>query len=320
MNSKLLDEIPSLDLQQFRDSSTKNDFVKQLGEGFASIGFVAVKNHHLTNQMIDKLYSDFESFFSLEDAVKLKYYSPELHGQRGYVPKRQENAKGSLKPDLKEFYHIGQTADNLQSADLDYPSNIWPLEVKSLEASASSAFNALEKTGLEILEAIAIYLNLPTDYFVDKVTEGNSILRAIHYFPLQAEDVKDGSVRAGAHGDINLITLLMGASAEGLEVQRIDGKWIPITALPDQLIINVADMLERLTNGVLKSTIHRVVNPPVKDLGTSRYSMPFFMHPKSSMDLSCLPSCVSDTNPKCYEDISAGDFLLERLREIGLIK
>ncbi len=320
MNSKLIEEIPSLDLNQFRNESSKGDFVKALGEGFSTIGFVAVKNHHLTDELSQRLYDDFEAFFALSDDIKQKYYEPQLFGQRGYVPKRQENAKGKAQPDLKEFYHVGQVLDADSLEKRGYPNNVWPVEISRLQESAAEAFKCLEKTGQELLRAIALYLGIGEDYFADKVGEGNSILRAIHYFPLNAEDVDDGSERAGAHGDINLITLLMGASADGLEVQRIDGKWIPITALPNQLVVNVADMLERLTNGVLKSTIHRVVNPPKEKLGTSRYSMPFFMHPQSEMDLTCLSSCISVENPKQFEDISAGDFLTERLKEIGLIK
>ena len=247
MNSKLIEEIPSLDLEQFRDLATRNEFAQQLGDGFSSIGFVSIKNHYLSDQLADQLYKDFEAFFALDEDVKKKYYLPGLNGQRGYVPKRQENAKGTLRPDLKEFFHIGQIGSDSELEDFDYPKNIWPKEVGNLKISASRAFKALEKTGLEVLEAVAIYLNLSPDYFKEKSSKGNnSILRAIHYFPLTVNDLKDGSVRAGAHGDINLITLLMGASAEGLEVQRVDGKWIAVTALPEQLIVNVADMLERL--------------------------------------------------------------------------
>ena len=160
---------------------------------------------------------------------------------------------------------------------------------------------------------------MPEDYFEPRVVNGNSILRAIHYFPIENPDALPvGAVRAAAHGDINLITLLMGASAEGLEVLRMDGKWIAITALPDQLVVNVGDMLDRLTNHKLKSTIHRVVNPPREKMGNSRFSIPFFMHPRSEMDLKCLDSCVSDEFPKLYVDMSAGEFLNERLIELGL--
>ena len=170
-----------------------------------------------------------------------------------------------------------------------------------------------------MLRAIALYLELPEDYFDDKVLQGNSILRPIHYFPIEnPEEIPEDAVRAAEHGDINLITLLMGASADGLQVLRRDEKWIPITALPDQIVVNVGDMLERHTNKKLKSTIHRVVNPPRERMHTSRFSIPFFMHPVSEMDLTCLANCTDETNPKQFEDITAGAFLDERLREIGL--
>jgi isopenicillin N synthase-like dioxygenase len=176
----------------------------------------------------------------------------------------------------------------------------------------------LQKTGIEVLQAVALFLQLPKDFFDGYVIHGNSILRPIHYFPINPEEVDPGAVRAAEHGDINLITLLMGASAEGLQVLRRDGQWIEITALSDQLIVNVGDMLDRLTNHKLKSTIHRVVNPPNERMNSSRFSIPFFMHPISTMNLSCLDNCIDDSHPKMYEDISAGEFLNERLQEIGL--
>jgi isopenicillin N synthase-like dioxygenase len=203
----------------------------------------------------------------------------------------------------------------------EYPANVFPAEYPDFEKNTVEAYQTLEKAGKALLQAIALYLELPEDYFESRVKNGNSILRAIHYFPILDPDaLPEGAVRAAAHGDINLITLLMGASAEGLEVLRMDGKWIPITALPDQVVVNVGDMLDRLTNHKLKSTIHRVVNPPREKMGTSRYSIPFFMHPRSEMDLTCLSSCVSTEYPKIYTDMTAGAFLNERLIELGLKK
>ena len=178
----------------------------------------------------------------------------------------------------------------------------------------------LENIGLTILEAIALFLNLDKNYFENKVKGGESIMRSIHYYPLKEEDVQDGAVRAGAHGDINLITLLMGASADGLEILTKEDKWIPIISEPDQLVINVGDMLERLTNKKLMSTVHRVVNPSKEKLNTSRYSIPFFMHPRPEMDLTSLENCIDDQNPKSFDDMTAGEFLEQRLREIGLKK
>ena len=319
---KLLDEIPSVDLHDFMrsDPNKKENFILDLGGAFSNIGFVAVKNHFLSNELSLKLYEVFESFFALPEDVKMKYARPELFGQRGYVGKRQENAKGSNQADLKEFYHIGQILESSLLLNYDYPENVWPKEILEFKVVCEEVYQALEDTAVVLLRAIALFLNIDESYFDSKVIQGNSILRAIHYFPLNSRDVEDGAVRAGAHGDINLITLLMGASAEGLEVQRRDGKWVRITAFPDQIICNVGDMLERLTNNVLKSTIHRVVNPPKDKLHESRYSMPFFMHPKRSVDLNCLDSCVTEQNPQKYSDITAGEFLTQRLKEIGLIK
>lgn len=318
---QLFEEIPSLDLNDFlNEGESKKNFVQQLGDGFQEIGFIALKNHFLIPEDEKALYKSFQDFFDLNDSTKQKYEFAHLFGQRGYVSKRKENAKGTLQADLKEFYHVGQFLPNDILRSNEYPQNIWPQEVPALAPICQRIYKALEHTAAHLLSAIALYLGLDEAYFDEKAIGGNSILRAIHYFPLQADDIVDGSVRAAAHGDINLITLLMGASAEGLEVKRNDGKWIPITALPDQLIVNVGDMLERLTNGKLKSTIHRVVNPKKAKLGKSRYSMPFFMHPKKEMSLACLTNCIDAKHTKQFDDIKAGEFLMQRLREIGLIK
>ena len=222
---------------------------------------------------------------------------------------------------MKEFYHVGQEVTDNDPIKERYPDNIWPNEIPEMEAIGLEVYKTLEAAGVKMLQAIALYLGLDEHYFDEKVHNGNSILRPIHYFPIENPDeVPADAVRAAEHGDINLITLLMGASADGLQVLRKDGEWIPITALPEQLVVNVGDMLSRHTNNKLKSTIHRVVNPPKEKMGTSRFSIPFFMHPRSEMDLSCLDNCVDETNPKLYEDTTAGEFLEERLREIGLRK
>lgn len=322
----LYDEIPSLDLADFTSGSEakKAEFVSKLADAYQNIGFVAIKNHGLSEELQDKLYACIKKFFALPDEVKATYEKPEIGFQRGYTGKGKEHAKGRNTGDLKEFYHVGQELDNIPDSDpikAEYPANIWPEEIPEFKQIANEAFKTLEKAGKEMLKAIAISLNLEEDYFEDKVIHGNSILRQIHYFPIENPDeVPADAVRAAQHGDINLITLLMGASADGLQVLRKDGKWIPITALPEQLVVNVGDMLERLTNKKLKSTIHRVVNPPREKMNSSRYSIPFFMHPRSEMDLTCLEGCVSAENPKQFEDATAGEFLEERLRELGLRK
>ncbi|WP_027000511.1 isopenicillin N synthase family dioxygenase [Eisenibacter elegans] len=322
MDPILYNEIPSVDLADFANPERKPAFVQQLGEAFTHFGFVAVKNHGLSEELRKRLYEIVEAFFAQPEQIKQQYEDPELAGQRGYTGKGKEHAKDHNVGDLKEFFQIGQTLDDPNDPlHAEYPPNIFPKELATMEPTTLEAYRILEQAGAQLLRAIALYLNLDENYFDDKVHKGNSILRCIHYFPItNPEAIPEGAVRAAAHGDINLITLLMGASAEGLEVQRLDGKWIPITALPDQLVVNVGDMLDRLTNHVLKSTIHRVVNPPRERMGTSRYSIPFFMHPRAEMDLTCLANCVTEDNPKRYTDITAGAFLDERLREIGLKK
>jgi len=323
MAELLYDAIPSLDLADFTsgDPDRKATFVKQLGEAYNSIGFVAIRNHYLTDELSAKLYSTIKKFYAQPDQVKQKYEIPGLAGQRGYIGKGKEHAKGRNTGDLKEFYHVGQEVLDNDPIKKEYPDNVWPTELSEFKEVALEVYKRLEKTGVQMLRAIALYLNLPENYFDDKVHHGNSILRPIHYFPIEDPDsVPADAVRAAEHGDINLITLLMGASADGLQVLRRDGKWIPITALPEQLVVNVGDMLERLTNKKLKSTIHRVVNPPRHLMNTPRYSIPFFMHPRSEMNLAALPTCVDETHPKLWEDIKAGEFLNQRLREIGLKK
>jgi isopenicillin N synthase-like dioxygenase len=323
MTEILYDEIPSLDLADFcgDDPEKKKKFVAALGAAFNNIGFVAIKNHFLTNEMQDKLYASIKKYFALSDEVKREHERAGLAGQRGYTGKGKEHAKGRNTGDLKEFYHVGQELSTTELAKEGYPANIWPDQVPELREAAVDVYRALEKTGKYMLRAIALYLGLPEQHFDDKIKNGNSILRPIHYFPItDPSAVPDDAVRAAEHGDINLITLLMGASADGLQVLRRDGKWIPITALPNQLVVNVGDMLERLTNKKLKSTIHRVVNPPRELMNVPRYSIPFFMHPRSEMSLAALDSCVDESNPKQWTAITAGEFLDQRLREIGLKK
>ncbi|HMP98441.1 MAG TPA: 2-oxoglutarate and iron-dependent oxygenase domain-containing protein [Cyclobacteriaceae bacterium] len=323
MSDILYDEVPSLDLRDFTEGNeaARKKFVADLGAAYHNIGFVAIKGHYLKDETSKQLYDAIKKFFALPDEIKQRYEIPSLAGQRGYISKGKEHAKGRNTGDLKEFYHVGQEVTDGDPIKSEYPDNVWPQEVVEFKNLALEAYRSLERTGVEMLRAIAIYLGLPENYFDDKVKNGNSILRPIHYFPIEnPEAIPADAVRAAEHGDINLITLLMGASADGLQVLRRDGKWIPITALPEQLVVNVGDMLERHTNKKLKSTIHRVVNPPRELMHTSRFSIPFFMHPRSEMDLTCLASCVDEQNPKLFDDITAGEFLEQRLAEIGLKK
>lgn len=323
MTDVLLDKIPSLDLADFinGDEEKRSNFVRDLGEAYQQIGFVAIRNHFLTDKLSEDLYGVVKSFFDLDDSTKQRYEIPHLAGQRGYVSKGKEHAKGRNTGDLKEFYHIGQEVVDNDPIKEEYPDNVWPDIIPEFESISLEVYRRLEQTGMEMLKAISLYLELPEDFFLSRVKNGNSILRPIHYFPIEnPKEIPSDAVRAAEHGDINLITLLMGASADGLQVLRRDGHWISITALPNQLVINVGDMLERLTNGKLKSTIHRVVNPPAHLMNTPRYSIPFFMHPRSEMSLAALPNCVDSLNPKKWDDITAGEFLNQRLKEIGLKK
>jgi isopenicillin N synthase-like dioxygenase len=320
---KLYETIPSLDLADFNsgDPYRKLNFVEKLGKGFEETGFVAIKNHGLSDELTTNLYKTIKKFFDLPEEIKKKYEIPGLFGQRGYTSKGKEHAKGRSTGDLKEFYHVGQEIPKDDPLHKDYPENIWPEEVPEMKDVCLEVYKTLENTGAQLLRAIALYLGLAENYFDKRVKYGQSILRPIHYFPIEnPEEVPADAVRAAAHGDINLITLLMGASADGLQILRRDNKWIPVTALPDQIVVNVGDMLSRHTNDKLMSTVHQVVNPPREKMKTSRYSIPFFMHPRYEMDLSCLKNCIDEQHPKKYEDITAGEFLAQRLAEIGLKK
>lgn len=312
--------IPSVDLADFLspDPEKKKAFVKALGTAYEEIGFVAIKGHFLDDALTERLYDGVKSFFELPQDTKLEYEIEGLYGQRGYTSFGKEHAKGSSVGDLKEFWHFGQYVEDNDAIGESYPDNILVSEVKDFNYAGKEAYQALENTGRYMLRAIALHLGLEENYFDDKIHNGNSILRPIHYPPIQ--DEPKSAVRAGQHEDINLITLLMGASADGLQVLNKQNEWVSVTALPDQLVVNVGDMLQRLTNNRLKSTTHRVINPPREMWGTSRYSIPFFLHPRSEMRLDCLESCINETHPKAFEDCSAGEYLDERLREIGLKK
>jgi isopenicillin N synthase-like dioxygenase len=312
--------IPSLDLNHFTkgNSEEKSNFVKTLGEAYENVGFAAIKNHGLSDGLIKDLYHEVQSFFALNDEVKEKYEIPGTGGQRGYTSFGKEHAKDSNTGDLKEFWHFGQYVSNEENKKFQYPKNINVIELPKFNIVGENCYKALENSGLEILRAIALFLELNETFFDDYVKKGNSILRPIHYPPI-TESPKS-AVRAGAHEDINLITLLIGASADGLEILTKSNEWVPVTVLEDHIVVNVGDMLQNLTNGILKSTTHRVVNPPKEKWGSSRYSIPFFLHPVSNMPLGPLPSCVQKNSGKKYESISAGEFLHKRLVEIGLIK
>jgi isopenicillin N synthase-like dioxygenase len=275
----------------------------------------------MSKELMAELYVEVKKLFDLEEQIKKKYEIVELAGQRGYTSKGREKAKESNTPDLKEFWQLGQFVEGEIMSKEEYPDNILVEELPRFNEITKEIFKKLEYSGTYILRAIAVYLGLDEFYFDAKIKNGNSILRGIHYFPINNPDsLAPDAVRAGAHEDINLITLLIGASADGLEVLTRDGDWYPIKAQADDIVVNVGDMLQRLTNNKLKSTTHRVVNPPRELMSTSRYSVPFFLHPRSEMSLACLDSCINNENPKAYDDYTAGQYLDERLREIGLKK
>jgi len=312
--------IPSVDLSDFTEGNkeTKAAFVKKLGQAYEEIGFVAVKNHGLSDALCNELYAQVKGFFTLSKEEKEAYEIKGLAGQRGYVSFGKEHAKNKNEGDLKEFWHFGQTVEDNDLIKEEYPDNVKVNELPEFNAVGREVYQKLEETGRDMLRAIALHLNLDENYFDAKIHNGNSILRPIHYPPITHEP--KNAVRAAEHEDINLITLLMGASADGLQVLNKSGEWISVTALPDQIVVNVGDMLQRLTNNKLKSTTHRVVNPPREKWGTSRYSIPFFLHPRSEVSLNCLPSCISESNPKNFSDITAGEYLEQRIIELGLKK
>ena len=300
------------------DKKNKEKFVQSIGTAFQEIGFCAVRGHFLDKDLVSRLYAQIKLFFDLPEEIKRKYEHPEYSGQRGYVSFGKESAKGSKHGDLKEFWHFGQYISDDDVSKYNYFPNIIVDELPEFNKVGEEVYKTLEKTAKFVLRALALYLKIEEKYFDKYIENGNSILRPIHYPPI-TDDPKE-AVRAAAHGDINLITLLMGAQGKGLQVKSADGQWIDAVASEEELMINIGDMLSRHTNNVLKSTVHRVVNPDKELLKKSRYSIPFFMHPVSEMKLNVLDSCICDEFPKSFEDITAGEFLEERLIELGLLK
>jgi isopenicillin N synthase-like dioxygenase len=312
--------IPVVDLADFLsgDPQRKQSFVQQLGKAYEDVGFVAVKNHGIPDDLIADLYKYVQQFFSMPSDAKKKYEVPGLAGQRGYTSFGKEHAKGSDAPDLKEFFQYGQKVDDKDPVQKEYPDNVQVKDIAEFNPTFQKAYRAFEKSGKALLQAIALYLGLDEHYFDEHIHNGNSILRAIHYPPITSEP--KSAIRAEQHEDINLITLLVGASADGLQILTKQNEWVGVTSLPEQIVVNVGDMLQRLTNNRLKSTTHRVVNPPREMWHTSRFSIPFFLHPKSQMNLACLEGCIDSQHSKAYSDATAGEYLDERLREIGLKK
>ena len=312
--------IPLIDLRKFVDGSEadRKEVIAQLGDAFQDTGFVGVVNHGIPKTLIDDFYAASKRFFKMDADTKKKYELEGLAGQRGYTSFGKEHAKQSEVADLKEFFQLGQDipkGHELYQPGLDDPQ---VAEVPEFTDKGRELFRGFQRAGTNLLRAIALYLGLDEHYFDGKIEYGNSILRAIYYPPITKAPAS--AIRAEQHEDINLITLLVGASAGGLQLLTADGEWVDVVPGEDEIVVNVGDMLQRLTNNYLKSTTHRVVNPPESEWHTDRLSIPFFLHPVAAMSLDALPDTVTAERPKAYEPITAGEYLDERLREIGLKK
>lgn len=308
--------IPVLNLQDFLTGSRqrKQLFINGLGEALEHVGFFALTDHGVDAELIQSAYRAMEAFFLLPEAVKHRYTLPALKGQRGFTRFGQEHAKDSEFPDLKEFWHVGRESQPGQVGNR--PANLWPAEVPQFQPILAQLYAQLDTCAAHLLEACACYLGEAPALLRQMAIDSDTILRLIHYPPI-SPDTHPSSLRAAPHEDINLITLLCEATASGLELRQRDGTWLPIPALPGQIIVDSGDMLQHLTNGLFRSTTHRVVNP--NDDRERRFSMPFFVHPRSEVDLSPLPGCVARTGGECrFPALTAGEYLHQRLREIGL--
>jgi isopenicillin N synthase-like dioxygenase len=311
-----MSRIPTLDICRF--DTDRDAFVAELGAAYRQWGFAGISNHGVSPDLVQGAYDAFKKFFALPEEIKRSYHIKGGGGARGYTPFGIETAKDSKYPDLKEFWHFGREIPrDSKYADV-MPENLWPAEVPEFRQYGYALYEALDKLGSRVLSALALHINLPENFFADKTNFGNSILRPIHYPPITAPEIPN--VRAGAHEDINFITLLVGASAAGLEVLSRDGEWVPFTSDGDTIVVNIGDMLQRLSNHVYPSTTHRVVNPPGELARQPRYSVPYFLHPNPDFLIETLPNCISVDNPNRYPTpITAHDYLLERLREIKLV-
>ncbi len=306
--------LPALSMRDRR--ADPEGFARAMGESYARFGFAVVRDHGLDQGVIDRALRATKDFFALPDEVKRRYHVAGGAGQRGYIPFGIEAAKGADKVDLKEFWHVGRELDEGHRYRKEMPHNVWPAEIAIFREDVYGLYAALDALGLELLESIAVFLELPRDFFRDTVRDGNSVLRLLHYPPTPP---KPEGVRAGAHEDINVITLLLGAEEAGLQLLTAEGEWLDVSPPEGALVVNVGDMLQRLTNHRLRSTTHRVVNPAPERAHLPRYSIPFFLHFAPDYLIETLPNCVSREHPDRYPTpITAQDFLFERLREIKL--
>lgn len=312
-------KVPELSLLQFvhGDQNQRKDFVSKFFLGLKDYGFVILKDHLVEKAIIDKSYQLISTFFSLPEQSKLNFTSKDGAGQRGYTPFGREHAKNNPMPDLKEFYHVGREVQDSHPYAKYYPKNIWPQsEIPEFQEVLSTLYDQLDQTSIALMEALSLALDVPQKYFLDMINLGNSILRPLHYPPLAAHTPAN-AVRSAAHEDINLITILVGATTSGLELLDRDGTWLPVNNQEGQLVVDSGDMLSRITNEIIPATTHRVINPANIE-NCSRYSMPFFVHPNPDTVLECIPSCLG--NGAKYPPINSHEFLLQRLNEIGLLK
>jgi isopenicillin N synthase-like dioxygenase len=308
------DEIASVSLKDA--DRNPDEFAQKLGRSFEEYGFAVIADHGIPDELIHRAEQKAKDFFALPEAVKKSYFIAGGGGARGYTPFGIETAKGAQAHDLKEFWHVGRDLPEGHKFRTHMPDNVWPKEVPSFRGTFEELYATFDRTGLKILRAIARYLKIDEDYFVDTVRDGNSVMRLLHYPPIAGEP--GSNVRAGAHEDINTITLLLGAEEAGLELLTKDNRWIPVSPKPGELVVNIGDMLQRLTNGRLRSTTHRVVNPPPERRGHARYSMPFFLHFRSDFLIEPLPGTVPAGEQPKWPPITADEYLQERLREIKL--
>jgi len=317
MDGSSLRKVPELSLNSYIQGSDtdKNRFIDQFFVGLKDYGFIVLKDHPIPDGLLNKAYSLLEELFALPTETKLKYALKDAGFQRGYTPFGQEHAKDAKVADLKEFWHVGRDLPPGHKYESFYFPNVWPKEIPEFEPTFKKIFAALDETGKVMLEALTRPLDLPKDFFSKMMGEGNSILRLLHYPPIP-ETADPRSIRAAPHEDINLITILVSATSSGLQLKDRDGTWLPIHSDPNSLVVDAGDMLARITNDVIPSTTHQVVNP--EDARSSRYSMPYFIHPNPDALLTCLPSCKG--NGEKYPPITSQDFLYQRLREIGLLK
>lgn len=317
-NNDLLREIPTFDISEFHKDP--QGFAKKIGDGIKEFGFCGLKNHGIDDKLIAQSFDVMKEYFALPEETKRSYSDPKLGSQRGHIPFGQERAKSAKASDLKEFWHIGRDKPRagvpLKEKSRLVP-NFWPKEVSNFEPTMRALYESLDQLSLTVLRALAIYLGQDQDFFDKRTGHDDSILRALHYPPVT--DLTTEAIRAGAHEDINLITLLVGSNEPGLEILDNHGRWIPVTTIPGTIVCNIGDMLQRFTNDVFPSKTHRVINPPGEHRLKARYSIPFFKHLDGDCVIETMDTCISKDRPNKYLPLTEDQYLMQRLIEIDLI-